>query len=74
MGGGDDFTDRFAGHDLPNLDRHGVCLLLAQSAAHVGIDGEPDRAGYDLSGAGRGDGGFDDFEVGGDGFPARAAF
>ena len=63
MVGGDDLAHGFAGHDLADLNGDGVGLLLAQPAAHIRVDREPDRSRHHLARARRRDRVLLDFEV-----------
>src|SRR5580704_9141624 len=73
IGGCDHLAHGFTGHYLADLDRLGVGLLLAQPAAHVGVDRQPDRAGDDLAGTRGWDRVLDDVEVGPIGGAGRTA-
>ena len=60
---GDNLAHGLAGHHVAGIDRLRVGLLLAQPAAHVGVDGQPDGARHHLAGGGLRDGILADVEV-----------
>src|SRR4029079_6990398 len=69
----DDLAHRAADHDAADLDRRSVRPHILHTAAHVGIEREPDRPAEDLAVARLRDGPLGDLEIARPGLPWRTA-